>query len=60
MEYARMNLPVGLLILVMIIRMLGAIRQLQVEVALAGPPTPAKREPEAQHHQWAKELLGQA
>ena len=44
----------------MINRMLGRIRHLEVEVALAGPPTPAKREPEAQHHQWAKELLGQA
>jgi hypothetical protein len=38
---------------------LGEIRQLQVKLALAGPPVPAKREPEPQHHEWARELLGQ-
>ena len=38
---------------------LGEIRQLQVKLALAGPPVPAKREPEPQHVQWAMELLGQ-
>ena len=42
----------------MINEMLGAIRQLQVQVALAGPPQPAKRKPEPKHVQWAKELLG--
>ena len=42
----------------MINEMLGAIRQLQVQVALAGPPQPAKREPEPKHVAWAKELLG--
>jgi hypothetical protein len=36
---------------------LGEIRQLQVKLALAGPPTPSKREPE--HVEWARELLGQ-
>ena len=39
-------------------RMLGEIRQLQVKVTLAGPPVPAKREPEEQHVQWARELMG--
>lgn len=38
-------------------RALGKIRQLQVELALAGPPMPASREPEPQHLEWAKELL---
>ena len=42
----------------MINEMLGAIRQLQVKLALAGPPVPAKRGPEQQHVQWALELLG--
>ena len=37
---------------------LGEIRQLQVKLALAGPPRPAKRGPEAQHVEWARELLG--
>ena len=39
-------------------RMLGEIRQLQVKLALAGPPVPAKRGPEEQHVQWARELMG--
>ena len=43
----------------MINEMLGAIRQLQVKVALAGPPVPAKSEPEPQHVEWARELMGQ-
>jgi len=42
----------------MINEMLGAIRQLQVQVALAGPPVPAKRGPEERHVQWARELMG--
>jgi hypothetical protein len=37
---------------------LGEVRQLQVKVALAGPPTPAKRGPEQRHVQWAMELMG--
>jgi hypothetical protein len=39
-------------------RMLGEIRQLQVKVALAGPPQPAKRGPEQRHVEWARELMG--
>jgi hypothetical protein len=42
----------------MINEMLGAIRQLQVQVALAGPPVPAKRGPEPKHMEWARELMG--
>ena len=42
----------------MINEMLGAIRQLQVQVALAGPPVPAKRGPEQRHVEWARELMG--
>ena len=42
----------------MINEMLGAIRQLQVKVALAGPPQPAKRGPEPRHVEWARELMG--
>ena len=38
-------------------RMLGEIRQLEVKLALAGPPVPSKREPEQRHVQWARELL---
>jgi hypothetical protein len=38
---------------------LGEVRQLQVKVALAGPPTPARRGPEERHVQWAMELMGQ-
>lgn len=38
-------------------RMLGKIRQLQVQVALSGAPVLG--EPTAEHHQWARELLGQ-
>ena len=38
-------------------RMLGEIRQLQVKLALAGPPVPSKREPEQQHVEMARELL---
>ena len=45
---------------VMINRMLGEIRQLQVQLALAGPPTPARRGPEPRHVEWARELLGRA
>ena len=44
----------------MIDRMLGEIRQLQVALALAGPPKPAKRGPDARHVEWARELMGQA
>ena len=43
---------------VMINRMLGEIRQLQVQLALAGPPVPARRGPEPRHVEWARELLG--
>ena len=42
----------------MINRMIGHIRQLEVQLALAGPPTPARRGPEPRHVEWAKELLG--
>lgn len=42
----------------MINEMLGAIRQLQVKLALAGPPVPAKRGPEQRHVEWARELMG--
>jgi hypothetical protein len=42
----------------MINEMLGAIRQLQVQVAMAGPPVPAKRGPEERHVKWARELMG--
>jgi len=38
---------------------LGEIRQLQVKLALAGPPTPSRPEPEPRHLEWARELLGQ-
>ena len=38
-------------------RLLGELRQLQVQVAL-GPPVPSKRGPEERHVQWALELLG--
>ena len=38
-------------------RMLGEIRQLQVKLALAGPPVPSKREPEERHLEMARELL---
>lgn len=37
-------------------RALGKVRHLQVEMALAAAP-PAKREPEAKHLEWARELL---
>ena len=40
-------------------RMLGEIRQLQVQVVLAGDPKPARHEPEPQHYRWARELMGQ-
>ena len=38
-------------------RMLGEIRQLQVKLALAGPPVPSKREPEQRHVEMARDLL---
>ena len=38
-------------------RMLGEIRQLQVKLALAGPPVPSKRETEQRHVEMARELL---
>jgi hypothetical protein len=38
-------------------RLLGELRQLQVQVAL-GPPVPSKRGPEERHVEWARELLG--
>ena len=41
----------------MINGMLGAIRQLQVQVALAGDPKPAKRGPEPKHVAWAAEMI---
>lgn len=41
----------------MINQMLGEIRQLQVKLALAGPPVPAKREPEQRHVEMVCELL---
>jgi hypothetical protein len=37
---------------------LGEIRQMQVKLALAGPPVPAKRGPEPKHMEWARELMG--
>jgi hypothetical protein len=40
-------------------RALGRVRHLEVELALAGPPVPARREPEPQHLEWARELLRQ-
>lgn len=43
----------------MINEMLGAIRQLQVQVALAGDPKPTRRDPEPQHVAWAAELITQ-
>ena len=43
----------------MINEMLGAIRQLQVQVVLAGDPKPAKRGPEQRHVAWARELMRQ-
>ena len=43
----------------MINEMLGAIRQLQVQVALAGPPVPAKRGPEERHVVMARDLMMQ-
>jgi hypothetical protein len=43
----------------MINEMLGAIRQLQVQVVLAGDPKPAKRGPEPKHLAWARELMRQ-
>jgi hypothetical protein len=36
---------------------LGEIRQLQVQLALAGPPVPAKRGPEPEHMVMARELM---
>ena len=36
---------------------LGEIRQLQVQLALAGPPVPAKRGPEPKHVEWAVAVL---
>jgi hypothetical protein len=41
----------------MINQLLGELRQTQVKLALAGPPVPAKREPEQRHVEWARELL---
>jgi hypothetical protein len=38
-------------------RLLGELRQLQVQVAL-GPPVPSNRGPEERHVEWALELLG--
>ena len=38
-------------------RMLGEIRQMEVKLALAGPPVPSKREPEQRHVEMARELL---
>lgn len=38
---------------------LREIRQLQVKLALAGPPVPTKPEPEPKHLEWAQELTGQ-
>ena len=38
-------------------RMLGEIRQLEVKLALAGPPVPSKREPEQRHVEMARDLL---
>jgi hypothetical protein len=41
----------------MINEMLGAIRQLQVQVALAGDPKPPRNEPEPQHYLWAAQVM---
>jgi len=41
----------------MINEMLGAIRQLQVQVALAGPPVPAKRGPDPEHYVMARQVM---
>ena len=43
----------------MINEMLGAIRQLQVQVVLAGDPKRAKRGPEPKHMAWARDLMRQ-
>ena len=36
---------------------LGEIRQLQVKLALAGPPVPAKRGPEPKHVEMARQVM---
>jgi len=36
---------------------LREIRQLQVKLALAGPPVPSKPGPEPRHLEWARELM---
>lgn len=36
---------------------LGEIRQLQVKLALAGPPVPSRRGPEQRHVEMARDLL---
>ena len=36
---------------------LGEIRQLQVQLALAGPPVPAKRGPEPKHVEMARQVM---
>ena len=36
---------------------LGEIRQLQVQLALAGPPVPAKRGPDPEHYVMARQVL---
>lgn len=36
---------------------LAEIRQLQVKLALAGPPVPSKRGPEPKHLEWARGLM---
>lgn len=41
----------------MINEMLGAIRQLQVQVALAGPPVPTKRGPDPEHYVMARQVM---
>lgn len=41
----------------MINEMLGAIRHLQVQVALAGDPKPPRNEPEPQHYIWAAQVM---
>lgn len=38
-------------------QLLGELRQTQVKLALAGPPVPARRGPEEQHVEWARDLL---
>ena len=43
-----------------IIQLLGKNGRLQVELALAGPPVPAKRGPEQRHMEWARELLSRS